>query len=74
MSEQEHLDKIAAKCRLLLANDFRPDTGLTDGLPSVTHALASSTLAAIEELPDMNAVSADILSFNIRKAWVEELL
>ena len=74
MTEQEHLDKIVAKCRLLLANDFRSDTGLPDGLPSITHALAGSTLAAIAALNDMGEVSAICLSANIRAAWPEELL
>ena len=74
MTPTEKLERIKAKCQQLLASDFRPDTSLPGGLPSVTHALAQSTIAAIDSLNDMGEHDSDVLGANIIAAWPEELL
>jgi len=69
MTITERLATIRARCVLISQQDYRPDTSLPAGLPSVTVAMALTCIATIDALRDMGESDAEILSANILAAW-----
>ena len=63
------LATIRARCVLISQQDYRPDTSLPAGLPSVTVEMALTCIAAIDSIRDMGESDAEILTTNILAEW-----
>ena len=71
MSKEEHLDKIASRCRLNIAH---LEEWTLDDHEQQAIAGWRATISAIEGLRDMGEHDAEILASNIIAAWPAELL